>query len=76
MSALSSTSPEYASYVISQEIQQQEEEEEDDLLPHTFLPESMDLLEKAERKYNKKKKQQKKQRLRQFNELWVRIEER
>lgn len=43
-----------------------------------LLPESIDLLEKVDRKYKKKKKkqQQKKQRLRQFNDLWVRIEER
>ncbi|XP_026528649.1 metalloprotease TIKI1 [Notechis scutatus] len=76
LSALSSTSPEYASYIISQEIQQQqEEEEEEELWPDTLLPENMDLLEKAERKYNKKKKQQRKQRFRQFNDLWVRIEE-
>ncbi|KAK9408020.1 metalloprotease TIKI1 [Crotalus adamanteus] len=69
------TSPEYASFIISQEIQQQqEEEEEEELLLDTLLPENMDLLEKAERKYNKKKKKQPKKQ-RQFNDLWVRIEE-
>ncbi|XP_053257687.1 metalloprotease TIKI1-like [Podarcis raffonei] len=82
LSALSSSSPEYASYIISQELHspqqhpQKEEEEEEELLPHLLLPESIDLLEKGDRKYKKKKKkQQKKQRLRQFNDLWVRIEE-
>ncbi|KAJ6657124.1 hypothetical protein lerEdw1_002870 [Lerista edwardsae] len=81
LSALSSSSPEYASYVISQELpppQQhlQKEEEEEELLPHLLLPESIDLLEKVDKKYKKKKKkQQKKQRFRQFNDLWVRIEE-
>ncbi|XP_015687633.1 metalloprotease TIKI1-like [Protobothrops mucrosquamatus] len=75
LSALSSTSPEYASFIISQEIQQQqEEEEEEELLLDTLLPENMDLLEKAERKYKKKKKKQPKKQ-RQFNDLWVRIEE-
>uniref|UniRef100_A0ACB8ESX3 Uncharacterized protein n=1 Tax=Sphaerodactylus townsendi TaxID=933632 RepID=A0ACB8ESX3_9SAUR len=83
LSALSSSSPEYASYIISQELhppQQhpQKVEEEEELLPHLLLPESIDLLEKVDRKYKKKKKkqQQKKQRLRQFSDLWVRIEER
>lgn len=83
LSALSSSSPEYASYIISQELHspqrhpQKEEEEEEELLPHLLLPESIDLLDKVDRKYKKKrKKQQKKQRLRQFNDLWVRIEER
>ncbi|XP_033029175.1 metalloprotease TIKI1 isoform X2 [Lacerta agilis] len=82
LSALSSSSPEYASYIISQELHspqqhpQKEEEEEEELLPHLLLPESIDLLDKVDRKYKKKKKkQQKKQRLRQFNDLWVRIEE-
>ncbi|XP_053145017.1 metalloprotease TIKI1 isoform X1 [Hemicordylus capensis] len=83
LSALSSSPPEYASYIISQELsppqpypQEEEEEEEQALLPHLLLPESLDLLEKVDRKYKKKKKKhQKKQRLRQFNDLWVRIEE-
>lgn len=53
------------------------QKEEEELLPHLLLPERVDLLEKVDRKYKKKKKkQQKKQRLRQFNDLWVRIEER
>nr|XP_008116897.1 PREDICTED: metalloprotease TIKI1 isoform X2 [Anolis carolinensis] len=83
LSALSSSSSEYPSYIISQELhpsqqhpQKEEEDEEDELLPHLLLPESIDLLEKVDKKYKKKKKkQQKKQRLRQFNDLWVRIEE-
>ncbi|XP_060619681.2 metalloprotease TIKI1 isoform X2 [Anolis sagrei] len=83
LSSLSSSSSEYPSYIISQELhpsqqhpQKEEEEEEEELLPHLLLPESIDLLEKVDRKYKKKKKkQQKKQRLRQFNDLWVRIEE-
>lgn len=52
---------------------------EDDLLPHMLLPaDSLELLEKAERKMLKKKRRnkQKKQRHRHFNDLWVRIEER
>lgn len=52
---------------------------EDDLLPHMLLPaDSLELLEKAERKVLKKKRRnkQKKQRHRHFNDLWVRIEER
>lgn len=53
------------------------QKEEEEILPHLLLPESIDLLEKGDRKYKKKKKkQQKKQHLRQFNDLWVRIEER
>lgn len=52
---------------------------EDDLLPHMLLPpDSLELLEKAERRMLKKKRRnkQKKQRHRHFNDLWVRIEER
>lgn len=52
---------------------------EDDLLPHMLLPaDSLEMLEKAERKMLKKKRRnkQKKQRHRHFNDLWVRIEER
>ncbi|XP_008116897.2 metalloprotease TIKI1 isoform X3 [Anolis carolinensis] len=80
LSALSSSSSEYPSYIISQELhpsqQHPQKDEEDELLPHLLLPESIDLLEKVDKKYKKKKKkQQKKQRLRQFNDLWVRIEE-
>ncbi|KAF3702182.1 Metalloprotease TIKI1 [Channa argus] len=51
---------------------------EQDLLPHVLLPpDSLELLEKAERKMLKKKRRnkQKKQRHRHFNDLWVRIEE-
>ncbi|XP_046870885.1 metalloprotease TIKI1 [Hypomesus transpacificus] len=49
---------------------------EDGSLPHMLLPDSLDLLEKVERKLKKKRRnKQKKQRHRQFNDLWVRIEE-
>ncbi|XP_051785763.1 metalloprotease TIKI1 [Erpetoichthys calabaricus] len=48
----------------------------DELLPHMLHPDNLDLLDKVERKYKKKRrKQPKKQRLRHFNDLWVRIEE-
>lgn len=46
--------------------------------PHMLLPaDSLDLLEKADKKMLKKKRRnkQKKQRSRHFNDLWVRIEE-
>ncbi|XP_053888491.1 metalloprotease TIKI1 isoform X2 [Malaclemys terrapin pileata] len=77
-STFSSSSPAYTPYVIAQELHRppHPQKEEEELLPHLLLPESVDLLEKVDRKYKKKKKkQQKKQRLRQFNDLWVRIEE-
>jgi len=83
--AFSSSSPTHSPYVASQELplplhprkEEEEEEEEEELLPHLLLPDSIDVLEKADRKYKKKKKkQQKQQRLRQFNDLWVRLEER
>ncbi|XP_068609195.1 metalloprotease TIKI1 [Brachionichthys hirsutus] len=51
---------------------------DEDLLPHMLLPpDSLELLEKAERKMLKKRRRnkQKKQRHRHFNDLWVRIEE-
>ncbi|XP_068191175.1 metalloprotease TIKI1 isoform X2 [Antennarius striatus] len=51
---------------------------EDHLLPHMLLPpDSLELLEKAERKMLKKRRRnkQKKQRHRHFNDLWVRMEE-
>ncbi|XP_063336772.1 metalloprotease TIKI1 [Pelmatolapia mariae] len=51
---------------------------EEDLLPHMLLPpDSLEVLEKSERKMLKKKRRnkQKKQRHRHFNDLWVRIEE-
>ncbi|KAK2818996.1 hypothetical protein Q5P01_024557 [Channa striata] len=51
---------------------------EEEVLPHMLLPpDSLELLEKAERKILKKKKKNKpkKQRHRHFNDLWVRIEE-
>ncbi|XP_054666365.1 metalloprotease TIKI1-like isoform X2 [Grus americana] len=78
--ALSSSSPAHSPYVVSQELplplHPQEEEEEEEFLPHLLLPHSINVLEKVDKKYKKKKKkQQKKQRLRQFNDLWVRLEE-
>ncbi|XP_061220968.1 metalloprotease TIKI1 isoform X3 [Neopsephotus bourkii] len=80
--AFSSSSLAHGPYVVSQELplplhpQKEEEREEEELLPHLLLPDSTDVLEKVDRKYKKKKKQQqKKQRLRQFNDLWVRLEE-
>ncbi|XP_064415241.1 metalloprotease TIKI1-like isoform X2 [Latimeria chalumnae] len=77
-SSSSSTSSVYTSYSTSQELNPSSlPNEEEELMPHLLLPDSIDLLEKADRKHSKKKrkKQQKKQRLRQFNDLWVRIEE-
>eukprot|EP00075_Anas_platyrhynchos_P013609 XP_027302862.1 metalloprotease TIKI1-like [Anas platyrhynchos] len=78
--AFSSSSPAHSPYVESQELPpplHPWKEEEEELLPHLLLPDGIDVLEKVDRKYKKKKKkQQKKQRLRQFNDLWVRIEER
>ncbi|KAM6036335.1 metalloprotease TIKI1-like isoform 3-T3 [Theristicus caerulescens] len=79
--AFSSSSPAHSPYVTSQELPlplhpRKEEEEEEELLPHLLLPDGIDVLEKVDKKYKKKKKkQQKKQRLRQFNDLWVRLEE-
>ncbi|XP_010138012.1 PREDICTED: metalloprotease TIKI1-like, partial [Buceros rhinoceros silvestris] len=76
--AFSSSSLVHSSYVASQDLPvmlQPQKEEEEEFLPHLLLPESIDLLEKVDRKYKKKKKQQQKQqRLRQFNDLWVRLE--
>nr|XP_021389568.1 metalloprotease TIKI1-like [Lonchura striata domestica] len=61
---------------MSRELPQEEEEEEEGFLPHLLFPDSIDVLMKVDRKYKKKKKkQQKKQKLRQFNDLWVRLEE-
>ncbi|XP_043951748.1 metalloprotease TIKI1 [Gambusia affinis] len=51
---------------------------EEEPLPHMLLPaDSLDLLEKAEKKMLKKKRRnkQKKQQNRHFNDLWVRLEE-
>ncbi|KAJ0057745.1 hypothetical protein NL108_015825, partial [Boleophthalmus pectinirostris] len=52
---------------------------DEEQLPHLlFPPDSLELLEKAERKMLKKKRRnkQKKQRHRHFNDLWVRIDDR
>ncbi|XP_029457791.1 metalloprotease TIKI1-like [Rhinatrema bivittatum] len=49
--------------------------QQEELLPPLLLPEQIIILEKPDKKYKKRKKQQKKQKLRQFNDLWVRIEE-
>ncbi|XP_041879430.1 metalloprotease TIKI1-like isoform X3 [Corvus kubaryi] len=68
----------HSPYVVSHELplHPQKEEEEEEFLPHLLFPDSIDVLMKVDRKYKKKKKkQQKKQRLRQFNDLWVRLEE-
>ncbi|XP_074992486.1 metalloprotease TIKI1 isoform X1 [Calonectris borealis] len=76
--AFSSSSPAHSPYVASQELPlplHPRKAEEEELLPHLLLPDGIDVLEKVDRKYKKKKKQQKKQRLRQFNDLWVRLEE-
>ncbi|NXE27461.1 TIKI1 Metalloprotease, partial [Ardeotis kori] len=79
--AFSSSSSARSPYVMSRELPlpfypRKEEKEEKDLLSHLLLPDGIDVLEKVARKYKKKKKkQQKKQRLRQFNDLWVRLEE-
>ncbi|XP_040436043.1 metalloprotease TIKI1 [Falco naumanni] len=78
--AFSSSSPAHSAYVTSRELplplHARKEEEEEEVLPHLLLPDSIDMLEKVDRKYKKKKKkQQKKQKLRQFNDLWVRLEE-
>ncbi|XP_031465014.1 metalloprotease TIKI1-like [Phasianus colchicus] len=76
--AFSSSSPAHHPYVVSQELPlslHTLKEEEEELLPHLLLPDGIDVLEKVERKYKKKKQHQKKQRLRQFNDLWVRFEE-
>ncbi|XP_074425522.1 metalloprotease TIKI1 isoform X3 [Larus michahellis] len=77
--AFSSSSVPHSPYIMSQELPlplHPRKEEEEELLPHLLLPDSIDILEKVDRKYKKKKKQQqKKQRLRQFNDLWVRLEE-
>ncbi|XP_056369766.1 metalloprotease TIKI1 isoform X2 [Oenanthe melanoleuca] len=75
---LSAFSSSHNPYVMSPELplhpQKEEEEEEEEFLPHLLFPDSIDVLMKADRKYKKKKKkQQKKQR--QFNDLWVRLEE-
>ncbi|XP_064901585.1 metalloprotease TIKI1 isoform X4 [Columba livia] len=76
--AFSSSSPAHGPYVTSQELtlplHPEETEEEESFPPRLLLPDNTDMLEKVDRKY-KKKKHQKKQRPRQFNELWVRLEE-
>ncbi|XP_009468887.1 PREDICTED: metalloprotease TIKI1-like [Nipponia nippon] len=79
--AFSSSSPAHSPYVASRDLPlplhpSKEEEEEEELLPPLLLPDVIDVLEKVDKKYKKKKKkQQQKQRLRQFNDLWVRLEE-
>ncbi|XP_063996513.1 metalloprotease TIKI1-like isoform X2 [Pogoniulus pusillus] len=75
--AFSSSSLAHSSSVSSQDLPlplHPQKEDKEELLPHLLLPYSIDVLEKVDRKY-KKKKQQKKRRLRQFNDLWVRLEE-
>ncbi|XP_030050332.1 metalloprotease TIKI1 [Microcaecilia unicolor] len=73
-----SSLPAYVTHVTSQGLKPpaKPHKEQEELLPHLLLPQQTDVLEKADRKYKKKKKkQQRKQKLRQFNDLWVRIEE-
>ncbi|KAL0194486.1 hypothetical protein M9458_012782, partial [Cirrhinus mrigala] len=51
-------------------------QEDEDSNPPLLLPDSLELLEKVEHKLKKKhRNKQKKQRHRQFNDLWVRMEE-
>ncbi|XP_050965748.1 metalloprotease TIKI1 isoform X1 [Labeo rohita] len=51
-------------------------QEDEDSNPPLLLPDSLELLEKVEHKLKKKRRnKQKKQRHRQFNDLWVRMEE-
>ncbi|XP_063278961.1 metalloprotease TIKI1 isoform X4 [Prinia subflava] len=72
----SSHSPYAMSHELPLHPQKEKEEEEEEFLPHLLFPDSIDVLMKVDRKYKKKKKKhQKKQRLRQFNDLWVRLEE-
>ncbi|XP_054034235.1 metalloprotease TIKI1 [Dryobates pubescens] len=76
--AFSSSSLAHSFSVSSQELQlplHSQKEKKEELLPHLLLPYSISILEKVDRKYKKKQQQQKKQRLRQFNDLWVRLEE-
>nr|XP_009501811.1 PREDICTED: metalloprotease TIKI2-like [Phalacrocorax carbo] len=50
-------------------------DEEDNLSPHLLLPDSISQLEEFGRQKKWHKKQHKHHRQRQFNDLWVRIEE-
>ncbi|XP_060061921.1 metalloprotease TIKI2 isoform X3 [Erinaceus europaeus] len=52
------------------------EEEDPALSPHLLLPDSLSQLEEFGRQKKWHKKQNKQQRPRQFNDLWVRIEDR
>ncbi|XP_069736127.1 metalloprotease TIKI1-like isoform X2 [Phaenicophaeus curvirostris] len=73
-----SSSPAHSPYVTSQELPlplHTRKEEDEELLPHLLLPDGIDVRERVDRKYKKKKKKQKKQRIRQFNDLWVRLGE-
>ncbi|KAM6303168.1 metalloprotease TIKI1 [Podargus strigoides] len=67
----------HSPYVTSQELllPLHSGKEKSKLLPHLLLRDGIDVLEKVDKQYKKKKKQQKQQRLRQFNDLWVRLEE-
>lgn len=51
-------------------------DEEDSLSPHLLLPDSISQLEEFGRQKKWHKKQHKHHRQRQFNDLWVRIEDR
>lgn len=52
------------------------EEEDPALSPHLLLPDSLSQLEEFGRQKKWHKRQNKPQRPRQFNDLWVRIEDR
>lgn len=52
------------------------EEEDPALSPHLLLPDSLSQLEEFGRQKKWHKRQNKHQRPRQFNDLWVRIEDR
>ncbi|XP_051499424.1 metalloprotease TIKI1 [Apus apus] len=74
--AFSPSTPAHRPYVTSQELPlplHPRKEEEEEFLPHLLFPDGIDVLEKVDRKYKKKKKKQQKKR--QFNDLWVPLEE-
>lgn len=52
------------------------EEEDPALSPHLLLPDSLSQLEEFGRQKKWQKRQNKQQRPRQFNDLWVRLEDR
>lgn len=60
----------------SPSLKPQQMDEEDSLSPHLLLPDSISQLEEFGRQKKWHKKQHKHHRQRQFNDLWVRIEDR